>query len=97
MENKSKSWVKDLLMAFAGTTLSIVLTFGTSAFIDHVKRNKDRRMTALMVLSNIESSVRSLEESDEIDHIFEHPENYAGNSLSEEEVMAFTGERLQAR
>lgn len=97
MENKSKSWVKDLLVAFAGTTLSIVLTFGTSAFIDYVKRNKDRRMTALMVLSNIESSVRSLEESDGIDHIFEHPENYAGNSLSEEEVMAFTGERLQAR
>lgn len=66
MENMSKSWVKDLLVAFAGTTLSIILTFGTSALIDNINRNKDRRMTALMVLSNIESSVRSLEESDEI-------------------------------
>ena len=58
-----KPWVKDLLVAFAGTTLSIILTFGTSSLIDHINRNKDRKLTALMVLSSIESSVRSLEES----------------------------------
>ena len=62
----TNKWVKDLLVAFAGTTLSIILTFGTSALIDHVNRNKDRRLTALMVLSSIESSVRSLEESEDI-------------------------------
>lgn len=61
-----KPWIKDLLVAFAGTTLSIILTFGTSALIDHINRNKDRKLTAMMVLSSIESSVRSLEESDEI-------------------------------
>ena len=62
-EKKAKPWVKDLLVAFAGTTLSIILTFGTSALINHVNRNRDRKLTALMVLSSIESSVRSLEES----------------------------------
>lgn len=61
-----KPWIKDLLVAFAGTTLSIILTFGTSALIDHVNRNKGRRLTALMVLSSIESSVRELEESGKI-------------------------------
>lgn len=61
-----KPWIKDLLVAFAGTTLSIILTFGTSALIDHISRNKDRKLTAMMVLSSIESSVRSLEESEEI-------------------------------
>ena len=66
MEKKSKPWVKDLLVAFAGTTLSIILTFGTSALIDQVNRNKDRKLTALMVLSSIESSTRSLEETDAI-------------------------------
>ena len=66
MEKKSKAWVKDLLVAFAGTTLSIILTFGTSALIDRVNRNKDRKLTALMVLSSIESSIRSLEETDAI-------------------------------
>ena len=63
---EKRPWIKDLLVAFAGTTLSIILTFGTSALIEHVNRNKDRRLTALMVLSSIESSVRELEESDEI-------------------------------
>ena len=65
-EKKSKPWVKDLLVAFAGTTLSIILTFGTSALIDHANRKKDRKLTAMMVLSSIESSIRSLEESDAI-------------------------------
>ena len=65
-EKKTKPWLKDLLVAFAGTTLSIILTFGTSALVDHINRNKDRKLTALMVLSSIESSVRSLEESDAI-------------------------------
>ena len=62
----TKPWVKDLLVAFAGTTMSIILTFGTSALIDHINRNKDRKLTAMMVLSSIESSARSLEESDAI-------------------------------
>lgn len=53
-------------MAFAGTTLSIILTFGTSALIDRVNRNKDRKLTAMMVLSSIESSVRSLGETDAV-------------------------------
>ena len=41
-ERKSKHWKKDLLVAFAGTTLSIILTFGTSALVDRINRNKDR-------------------------------------------------------
>ena len=65
-ERKSKPWKKDLLVAFAGTTLSIILTFGTSALVDRINRNKDRKLTALMVLSSIESSIRSLEESGSI-------------------------------
>ena len=65
-EKKSKTWVKELLVAFAGTTLSIILTFGTSSLVDSINRKKDRRLTALMVLSSIESSARALEETDEI-------------------------------
>jgi len=63
-EKKAKPWVKDLLVAFAGTTLSIILTFGTSALLDRINREKDRELTALMVLSSIESSARTLENSD---------------------------------
>ena len=65
-EKKAKPWIKDLLVAFAGTTLSIILTFGTSAMVERIDRKKDRKLTALMVLSSIESSIRSMEESGKI-------------------------------
>ena len=72
-EKKSRPWIKDLLVAFAATTLSIILTFGTTAIINSVKQKQERRLTALMVMSNIESFSRSLEESadawDRIDSI----------------------------
>jgi len=53
--------VKDLLVAFAATTLSIILTFGTTMVVNHVKQKKERKLTALMVMSSIEQFVRDLE------------------------------------
>ena len=44
-------------MTTLGTTISIVLTFGTSAWLDHRQQIKNRRQTAMMVLSNIEDFV----------------------------------------
>ena len=44
-------------MTFLGTTISIVLTFGTAAWLDHRQQIKNRRQTAMMVLSNIEDFV----------------------------------------
>lgn len=64
-EKKSKTWVKDLLVAFAATTLSIILTFGTTMIVNRVNQKKERKLTALMVMSNIESFARSLEETEE--------------------------------
>jgi hypothetical protein len=61
---KSKPWITDLLVAFAATTLSIVLTFGTSALVDVKNKKKERKLTALMVMSNIESFARGLEEAE---------------------------------
>ena len=60
-EKKSRAWVKDLLVAFAATTLSIILTFGTTMVVNHVKQKKERKLTALMVMSSIEQFVRNLE------------------------------------
>ncbi len=61
-ERKRGSLMERLLVAFAGTTLSIILTFGTTGLINHINRNKDRRLTALMVMSSIESFARNLED-----------------------------------
>lgn len=60
-EKKPRAWVKDLLVAFAATTLSIILTFGTTMVVNHVKQKKERKLTALMVMSSIEQFVRNLE------------------------------------
>ena len=65
-EKKSPTWLKDLLVAFAATTLSIILTFGTTGIINRVKQKQERNLTALMVMSNIESFARNLEESADV-------------------------------
>ena len=59
-EGKNKFW-KNLLYIVLGTTISILLTFGTNALIQQHRKIKDRKLTALMVMSNIESFARTLE------------------------------------
>ena len=61
MSAEKNSWVKDLLVAFAATTLSIILTFGTTGVINRVKQKQERKLTALMVMSSIEKFARQLD------------------------------------
>ena len=62
MSTEKKPWVKDLLVAFAATTLSIILTFGTTMIVNRVRQKQERKLTALMVMSSIEQFARNLEE-----------------------------------
>lgn len=52
---------KELLLTIIGTTISIILTFGTAACLDRCERVDDRKMSALMVMSNIESFSRNVD------------------------------------
>ena len=52
---------KQFGMLVFGTTVSLVLTFGTAQLIEIKQRAKDRRLTALMVMSNIEAFARQLD------------------------------------
>ena len=61
MAAEKNSWVKDLLVAFAATTLSIVLTFGTTGVVNRIKQKQERKLTALMVMSSIEEYAHYLE------------------------------------
>ena len=45
-----------------GTTISLIVTIGAAQILERHQRAKDRRLTAMMVLSNIESSARSFED-----------------------------------
>lgn len=59
-----KDWWKAFVVAIIATTVSIVLTFGTASLVNHINQKKERRLTALMVMSNIESFARDLEETE---------------------------------
>ena len=52
---------KQFGMLVLGTTVSLVLTFGTAQVIEKKQRANDRRLTAFMVMSNIESFAQQLD------------------------------------
>ena len=52
---------RTLLLTVLGTTVSIILTFGTSQLLQQHRKAKDRKMTAMMVMGNIESYASELD------------------------------------
>ena len=60
-EKGGKNFWTSLFRTILGITISILLTFGTNALIQQRRKAQDRKMTALMVMSNIESFARTLE------------------------------------
>ena len=42
-QDKNRIILREFLMTLAATTISIVLTFGTSAIIDYKKHNAEKR------------------------------------------------------
>ena len=64
--NKSffdRQFWKSFIVAILATTVSIVLTFGVATIANQLKQKKERKMTAMMVLSNIESFCRNMEDN----------------------------------
>ena len=53
MPKKLRAWIRE--SQFLATTLSIILTFGTADLVDRCQRAKDRKMSAMMVLSSIDN------------------------------------------
>lgn len=60
--NGNNFW-KGLLRTVLGITISIILTFGTNSLIHWYRKAKDRKMTAMMVIGNIETFADQLEKS----------------------------------
>ena len=65
MPNKffDRNWWKDFVVAILATTVSIVLTFGTGKLVERSNQKKERKLTALMVMSSIESFARYLDDA----------------------------------
>ena len=60
MPKRLRAWIKE--SQFLATTLSIILTFGTTGLVEHCQRVKDRKLSAMMVLSSIESFSKNADE-----------------------------------
>ena len=61
-----KGWLKEVLMTFLGTTISIVLTFGTATWLEQRHQIKNRRQTSMMVIANIEDFAQNMRKIDSI-------------------------------
>lgn len=66
MPKSARTWAKgstwrEMLLTMVATTISIVLTFGTAGLLERCERIKDRKMSAMMVMSNIEQFAQELE------------------------------------
>ena len=55
------SWGKGFLTSVLGTTVSILLTFGTSALVENKEKADIQRQTAMMVIHDIDECIDQLE------------------------------------
>lgn len=58
---KNNNFWREIGIIVIGTTISILLTIGSSQMLEKRQRAKDRNLTIMMVLSNIENSARQFE------------------------------------
>lgn len=53
-------WLKGFLTSILGTTISIALTFGTTALVNNKKKQDAQRLTAMMVIDDIDKSIETV-------------------------------------
>jgi hypothetical protein len=93
---KGISWAKELLLSFIGTTLSIVLTFGTAHFVEQKQNREAGRQTAMMVIHDIENTAdlfTAWEKQEEqyfncAQYVLEHRNEI--DAISQDTLQAFT-------
>ena len=60
------SSMKQFLLSLLATTVSIALTFGTAAIIDHNKKQREKREIVMMVMYDMYNSLSSIEHADSL-------------------------------
>lgn len=83
--------LREFLMTLAATTVSIILTFGTTAIIDRKKQNAAKREMVLMIMYDMRESLKELEQCDhEIKAFFDtqveavaHPKSFDARKYGE--------------
>lgn len=62
--NMRRSTFREMLLSIVATTISIVLTFGTAAVLEHNQRQENRRQIAFMVIGDIYDFATTMEYTD---------------------------------
>jgi hypothetical protein len=83
-----KGSLKELLMTFLGTTISIVLTFGTTALLDNREKAAQQRQTAIMSVYDIDEIIRMLKEDMEKEKVLSEVTNYVFTHQEELDSMS---------
>lgn len=52
---------RDLMLSFLGTTLSIILTFGTSAIYEHHKQKEAQRLVTMMIVHDMDVTIEQFQ------------------------------------
>ena len=63
---KTGSTMKQFLLSLVATTISIVLTFGTAAWLDNKKKDEARREMVMMILYDLAGSIEQTELCDSL-------------------------------
>ena len=61
-KEERRSFWKEIWIVIIGTTISLVLTIGSSQLLEKQQRAEDRHLMAMMVMSDIESFAQTMEE-----------------------------------
>ena len=86
MKTKSKIF-QEFLLTLAATTVSIILTFGTTAIIDRKKQRAEKREMVMMIMYDMRETLKEFQRNDEgMNSFFEtqvdviaHPEKLHGS------------------
>ena len=55
-----KTYLKEFLMTLAATTVSIILTFGTTAIVERKKQNAEKREMVMMVMYDMRQTLEGI-------------------------------------
>ena len=74
-------WWKGFLTSILGTTISIALTFGTTALVNNKKKENAQRLTAMMIIQDIDNSIETLRNIMEYEERCYNAAQYVTNHL----------------
>ena len=87
--------LRELTLSIVGTTVSIILTFGTAAMLEHRQQEKNRRMIAMMVISDIYDFEWRLAQEDTLRYAVWEKDLKELRTLSHDSILRLTDEQRE--